>query len=252
MFFFVPASSVIHEDHGFGETSFCPVRTVVPPQGAIFGSNQPQLFQVFSFCHKCVLVRWTVARWSSFSIFLLCPAIPATSYSICAGNVCHHMVTRGLARCWIKKWSYERTRTITESTPRGHSQRVHITSRTLRSHHTHFNLPTQSHIQLLMLLTVKFPRTIVSTTSVSMFTSTRSAARALHFVFCGTAISLTVTRLSLSTNPFDHNATHPLWPPVFGAAVPPAPFLFIFLSIAVFSTPLHPDSPFDRLCGCVL
>ena len=86
VFFFVPASSVTHEDHGFGETSSCPVRTVVPPQGTIFGSNQPQLFQVFSSCHKCVLVPWTVARWSSFSIFLLCPAIPATSYSICAGN----------------------------------------------------------------------------------------------------------------------------------------------------------------------
>ena len=117
------------------------------------------------------------------------------------------MVTQGLARGWIKGQGHEKDENnhgvhATRTQP----QRVHITSRTLRSNHAHFNLPTQSHFQLLMLFTIKFPLTIVSTTSVSMFTPTLSATQALHSFCDGTAISLTETRLSLST-PFYHGAT---------------------------------------------
>ena len=76
--FHIPASRLIHEDHGVRKTCLCPVWVAIPPQDIIVSSKQPQRFQKsppFGRRFNLVYVYCSIVPLSTIPAFSCAPTI---------------------------------------------------------------------------------------------------------------------------------------------------------------------------------
>ena len=138
-FIFSQGTDVIHQDHCMRETSFCPVRAVVPPH-SLFSRKPHQSFGLPPLS-QVRLVSLPLVHCATVHFSSCCaPAILRNRTQYGPGKACHQMDNAGT-------FSYERTETHTMSTPHEHSQECahHIKNFSNPITHTKVHRHNQQH-----------------------------------------------------------------------------------------------------------